>query len=96
MLVRGSRGTLFTCFQIEIEKSLKDFGVPVGFTLASDKIHGTRGEIKVKVTSEKSMKRGQFSKLNESSKKSGLKPIVPKVFSIDSKTFKPCASKIRR
>ena len=51
--VRGRKRTFFTCSQVKLRWSQNNFVTPVGFTLTLDKIHGTRGEFTVKLTSEK-------------------------------------------
>ena len=52
MLVKGREGILLTWFQVKLGWSHYSFSTPVGFTSTLDKIHGTRGEFTVKLTSE--------------------------------------------
>ena len=70
--VKGREGILFTWFQVKLGWSQNNFNTPLGFTLTPDKIHGTRGELTVKLTSEVILKRGQFSLIIEGSILTGL------------------------
>ena len=73
MPVKGCEGMLVKWFQVKLGWSQNDFNTPVGFTLTPDKIQGTRREFTKKVTSEITLKRGQFSSIRESSILIGLK-----------------------
>ena len=66
MLVKGREAILFTWFLVKLGWSQNSFNTPVGFTLTPDKIHCTRGEFTVKLTSEMILKRGQFLLIRES------------------------------
>ena len=59
-------------------QSLKGRTPPVDFISILDKTQGTMVEIKQKITSEKLLKRDQFSLLKEDSVVTGLIEIVPK------------------
>ena len=52
ILLRGGEGILFTCCQVKLEWSQNKFDTTVGFIVTLDKLHGTRGEFTVKLTSE--------------------------------------------
>ena len=56
MPVKWREGMLFKWFQVKLGWSQNSFITPVGFKLTPDKIHGTRGEFTLKVTSEKNIK----------------------------------------
>ena len=96
MLVRGRERILFTSSQVKLGWTQNSFITSVGFTLTLDKIHGTRGEFAVKLTSEKVLKRGQFSLTMEDSILTGLLGTRPKILSISSKTLKIRVSKLEK
>ena len=93
MPVKGREGMLFKWFRVKLGWSQNSFITPVGFTLTPDEIHGTRGEFTVKLTSEITLKRGQFPLISESSILTGLKGGGPKRLSISYKTLKLRVSK---
>ena len=80
ILVRGREGILFACSQIELGWSKSNFNTLVGFALTLDKIHGTMVEFTLKLTSEKLLKRGQFSLTIEGSILTKLIGTGPKSF----------------
>ena len=84
----GREGIFFTCSQVNLGWSQNSFNIPVGFTLTLEKIHGTKGEFTVKLTSEIILKRGQFSLIIEGSILTGLIATGPNMFFISSETFK--------
>ena len=94
MLVKGREGIKFTWSQIKLGRSQNNYNKPVGFTSTLDKRNGTRGEFTVKLTSEVTLKRGQFSLIIEGSTLTGLLGGGPKMPSISSKTFKLRVSKL--
>ena len=93
-LVKVREGILFTWSQVKLGRSQNIFNIPVGFTSTLDKIHGARGEFTVKLTSDKTLKRGRFSIIFEGSTMTGLIGGGPKMPSISSKTFKLRVSKL--
>ena len=72
MSVKGRERMLVKWFQVKLGWSQKSFNAPVGFILTPDKIHRTRGEFTVKLTSEITLKRGQFTLKREYSILIGL------------------------
>ena len=87
ILVKGREGILFACCQVKLGLSQNSFNTPVGFTLTLGKIHGTRGKFALKLTSESTLKRGQFSLIIEVSILTGLIGAGPEKLSIGSKAF---------
>ena len=91
---KGREGILNTCSQVKVGWSQNSFNTPVGLTLTLDKIHGTMGEFKVKLTSEIILKRGQFSLIMEGSIWIWLIGKGPTMLSIGSKILKLRVSKL--
>ena len=87
-LVKGREDILFTWSQVKSGKTQDSFNTPIGFTSTLNKIHGTSGELTLKLPSEILLERGQFSLKIEGSTMTGLTGEGPKIPSISSKTFK--------
>ena len=94
VLVKGREGILFTWSQVNLGWSQNSFNTLVGFTSTLDKIHGTRGEFTVKLTSELILKGGQFLLIIEGSTLTGVIAGGPKMPSVSSKTFELRVSKL--